>query len=79
MVCTCFYDENDNFNDKRFILTSYNKAVKIEEKNKHLIWFVWTEKRYFPNGVKKLSYSGEREKTEYRNYYKIIHDYHFLF
>jgi hypothetical protein len=46
----------------------------IEEKNKHLIWFVWTEKRYFPNGVKKLSYSGEREKTEYRNYYKIIHD-----
>ena len=32
MVCTCFYDENDNFNDKRFILTSYNKAVKIEDK-----------------------------------------------
>ena len=32
MVCACFYDENDNFNDKRFILTSYNKAVKIEDK-----------------------------------------------
>lgn len=32
MVCTCFYDENDNFNDKRFILTSYNKAVKIKDK-----------------------------------------------
>ena len=32
MVCACFYDENDNFNDNRFILTSYNKAVKIEDK-----------------------------------------------
>ena len=32
MVCTCFYDENDNFNDKRFILTSYNHVVSKEDK-----------------------------------------------
>ena len=44
----------------------------IREKNKKLIWFQWTEKRYFPNGVKKLSHGGEHEKSEYRNYYKII-------
>ena len=32
MVCACFYDENDNFNDKRFILTSYNHVVSKEDK-----------------------------------------------
>uniref|UniRef100_UPI003A92C56A hypothetical protein n=1 Tax=Halarcobacter sp. TaxID=2321133 RepID=UPI003A92C56A len=44
----------------------------LKEENKKLVWLQWTEKRYFPNGVKKLSHTGEHEKTEYRNYYKII-------
>ncbi len=44
----------------------------LKDKNKKVLWLQWAEKRYFPNGVKKLGYGGEREKTEYRTYYKII-------
>ncbi|WP_151947679.1 NACHT domain-containing protein [Aliarcobacter butzleri] len=68
-----FGEDFDNKSTFTYIRKDYLEKY-LEEKNKRLIWLVWTEKRYFPNGVKKLSYSGEREKTEYRNYYKIIHD-----
>lgn len=68
-----FGEDFDNKSTFTYIRKDYLEKY-LEEKNKRLIWLVWTEKRYFPNGVKKLSYSGEREKTQYRNYYKIIHD-----
>lgn len=66
-----FAGSYDNKSTFTYIRKDYLERY-MKEKNKQLIWLQWTEKRYFPNGVKKLSYSGEREKTEYRNYYKII-------
>lgn len=75
ITSTSFKFGEDFDNKSTFIYIKKDCLEKyLEEKNKRLIWLVWTEKRYFPNGVKKLSYSGEREKTEYRNYYKIIYD-----
>ena len=68
-----FGEDFDNKSTFTYIRKDYLEKY-LEEKNKRLIWLVWTEKRYFPNGVKKLSYSGEREKTEYRNYYNIIYN-----
>ncbi|QKF65968.1 hypothetical protein AVENP_0394 [Arcobacter venerupis] len=68
-----FGESYDNKSTFTYIRKDYLERY-MEEKNKQLIWLQWTEKRYFPNGVKKLIYSGEREKTEYRNYYKIIYD-----
>lgn len=44
----------------------------LKEKNKKIIWLQWAEKRYFPNGIKKLSHSAERQKTEYRTYHRIV-------
>ncbi|MCT7545266.1 hypothetical protein N5T80_02920 [Aliarcobacter cryaerophilus] len=66
-----FGESYDNKSTFTYIRKDYLERY-VKEKNKQLIWLQWTEKRYFPKGVKKLSYSGEREKTEYRNYYKII-------
>ena len=68
-----FGESYDNKSTFTYIRKDYLERY-MKEKNKQLIWLQWTEKRYFPNGVKKLSYSGEREKTEYRNYYEIIYD-----
>lgn len=68
-----FGESYDNKSTFTYIRKDYLERY-MEEKNKQLIWLQWTEKRYFPNGVKELSYSGKREKIEYRNYYKIIYD-----
>lgn len=35
----------------------------LKEKKKKILWLQWTEKRYFPNGIKKLDHSGERKKN----------------
>ena len=31
MVCACFYDENDNFRNKLWVLTSYDASRKVSE------------------------------------------------
>lgn len=61
--------------DKTSVFTYIRKDYLekyLKEKNKKIVWLQWSEKRYFPNGVKKLGYGGEREKTEYRTHYRFI-------
>jgi hypothetical protein len=62
------YDETSTFT---YIRKDYLDKY-LKDKNKKVLWLQWAEKRYFPNGVKELAYSGVREKTEYRTHYKII-------
>ena len=37
MVCTCFYDENDNFRNKLWVLTSYDASRKEEDKLRKVV------------------------------------------
>ncbi len=71
IVSTSFkYGEgHDNTSVFTYIRKDYLDKY-LKEKNKKILWLQWSEKRYFPHGVKKLDY-GE-EKTEYRTHYKII-------
>lgn len=62
------YDRTSTFT---YIRKDYLEKY-LKETNKKIVWLQWCEKRYFPNGVKKLSYGGERENTEYRTYYRLI-------
>lgn len=37
MVCACFYDENDNFRNKLWVLTSYDASRKEEDKLRKVV------------------------------------------
>jgi len=62
------YDSTSTFT---YIRKDYLEKY-LQSRNKKIIWFQWAEKRYFPNGIKKLDFDNERSKTEYRTYYRII-------
>ncbi len=71
IISTTFkYGEGyDNTSSFTYLRKDYLEKY-LKDTNKKILWLQWSEKRYFPNGIKKLDY-GEG-KTEYRTYYKII-------
>lgn len=73
MVSTSFKQGEGYNNTSRFTYIRKDYFDKyLEDKNKKILWLQWSEKRYFPNGVKKLSIAGERENTKYKTYYKLF-------
>ena len=44
----------------------------LEKIGKKIVWFQWGEKRYFPNGIKKLDFNPNKNNQEYRTYQKIF-------
>ncbi|WP_295023609.1 hypothetical protein [Sulfurimonas sp.] len=73
IVSTAFKHGNDYDSTSFFTYIRKDYLDKyLKERNKKIIWLQWTEKRYFPNGIKKLSHSAERQKSEYRTYYRIV-------
>ncbi|MCK4655172.1 MAG: hypothetical protein KAU01_12085 [Candidatus Cloacimonetes bacterium] len=62
------YDQTSTFT---YIRKEYLEKY-LKDSNKKAIWFQWAEKRYFSDGVKKLSFGNEKSKTEYRKYFRII-------
>lgn len=73
IVSTSFKYGKGYDNTSRFTYIRKDYLDKyLEGRNKKILWLQWSEKRYFPNGVKELSLGGGREKTEYRTHYNII-------
>jgi hypothetical protein len=62
------YDKTSTFT---YIRKDY-LAKYLKDRNKKVLWLQWAEKRYFPNGVKKLDSDKGNEKREYRTHHKII-------
>ena len=59
MVCACFYDENDNFRNKLWVLTSYDASRKEEDKLRKVV----SEETAFKkevNSSSPLQYSLEK-------------------
>ena len=62
MVCACFYDENDNFRNKLWVLTSYDASRKEEDKLRKVV----SEETAFKkevNSSSPLQYSLEKGVT----------------
>ena len=60
MVCACFYDENDNFRNKLWVLTSYDASRKEEDKLRKVV----SEETAFKkevNSSSPLQYSAQRK------------------
>lgn len=62
MVCACFYDENDNFRNKLWVLTSYDASRKEEDKLRKVVSEETAFKKEM-NSSSPLQYSLEKGVT----------------